>query len=64
MHDNRLAKIESDIRGFVRRVGLVRCVPRLMDQGAFCDRETFYNAATKSRLKMQYWQRKSHGNRI
>jgi hypothetical protein len=33
----------------------------LMRQGAFCDCEILYNAATESRLKTQYWQRKSHG---
>ena len=32
----------------------------LMGQGAFCDCEILYNAATESRLKTQYWQRRSH----
>jgi hypothetical protein len=32
----------------------------LMGQGAFCDCEILYNAATESRLKSQYWQRRSH----
>jgi hypothetical protein len=35
----------------------------LMEQGAFCDCEILYNAATESRLKTQYWQRKSHEKR-
>jgi hypothetical protein len=32
----------------------------LMGQGAFCDCEILYNAAAESRLKTQYWQRRSH----
>lgn len=32
----------------------------LMAQGAFCDCEILYNAATESRLKSQHWQRRSH----
>jgi hypothetical protein len=32
----------------------------LMGQGAFCDCEILYNTATESRLKSQYWQRRSH----
>jgi hypothetical protein len=32
----------------------------LMGQGAFCDCEILYNAATVSRLKTQYWKRRSH----
>ena len=32
----------------------------LMKQGAFCDCEILYNAMTESRLKTQYWQRRSH----
>ena len=32
----------------------------LMGQGAFCDCEILYNAATKSRLKSQNWQRRAH----
>jgi hypothetical protein len=35
----------------------------LMGQGAFCDCEILYNAATESRLKTQYWQRRSHEKR-
>ncbi len=35
----------------------------LMGQGAFCDCEILYNAATESRLKTQYWQRRSHDKR-
>jgi Protein of unknown function (DUF2695) len=35
----------------------------LMGQGAFCDCEILYNAATESRLKTQYWQRRSHKKR-
>lgn len=35
----------------------------LMGQGAFCDCEILYNAATESRLKTQYWQRRSHQKR-
>jgi hypothetical protein len=35
----------------------------LMGQGAFCDCEILYSAATESRLKTQYWQRKSHEKR-
>lgn len=35
----------------------------LMGQGAFCDCEILYNAATESRLKSQYWQRRAHENR-
>lgn len=33
----------------------------LMGQGAFCDCEILYNAATESRLKTHYWQQRSHG---
>jgi hypothetical protein len=36
----------------------------LMGQGAFCDCEILYNAATESRLKAQYWRRESHQRRI
>jgi hypothetical protein len=32
----------------------------LMAQGAFCDCEILYNAATESRLKAQYWQKEVH----
>ena len=32
----------------------------LMGQGAFCDCEILYNAASESRLKAQYWQRRAH----
>jgi Protein of unknown function (DUF2695) len=32
----------------------------LMGQGAFCDCEILYNAATESRLKTRYWERGSH----
>jgi hypothetical protein len=32
----------------------------LMGQGAFCDCEILYNAATESRLKSQHWQRRAH----
>lgn len=32
----------------------------LMRQGAFCDCEILYNAATQSRLKSQHWQRRAH----
>lgn len=32
----------------------------LMGQGAFCDCEILYNAATESRLRSKYWQRHSH----
>jgi hypothetical protein len=35
----------------------------LMGQGAFCDCEILYNAATESRLKSQYWQRRAHETR-
>jgi hypothetical protein len=35
----------------------------VMGQGAFCDCEILYNAATESRLKTQYWQRRSHEKR-
>jgi hypothetical protein len=35
----------------------------LMGQGAFCDCEILYNGATESRLKTQYWQRRSHEKR-
>ena len=32
----------------------------LMRQGAFCDCEIPYNAATESRLRSKYWERRSH----
>src|SRR5215469_15683273 len=32
----------------------------LMGQGAFCDCEILYNAATDSRLKSQYWKSRAH----
>jgi len=32
----------------------------LMGQGAFCDCEILYNAATESRLKSQHWQSRAH----
>jgi hypothetical protein len=32
----------------------------LMGKGAFCDCEILYNAAAESRLKTQYWKRRSH----
>jgi hypothetical protein len=35
----------------------------LMGQGAFCDCEILYNAATESRLKTQHWHRRSHEKR-
>jgi Protein of unknown function (DUF2695) len=35
----------------------------LMGQGAFCDCEILYSAATESRLKSQYWQRRAHETR-
>jgi hypothetical protein len=35
----------------------------LMGQGAFCDCEILYDAATESHLKTQYWHRKSHEKR-
>ena len=35
----------------------------LMGQGAFCDCEILYNAATESRLKSHYWQRRAHETR-
>jgi hypothetical protein len=35
----------------------------LMGQGAFCDCEILYNAATESRLKSQHWQRRAHERR-
>jgi hypothetical protein len=35
----------------------------LMGRGAFCDCEILYNAATKSRLRSQYWQRRAPESR-
>ena len=48
----------------VRGVGLVRCAPVLMEEGAFCDCEILFNAKEDRRLKAQYWRRSHEGARV